>query len=72
MLQSSDMKKETIETTEEYIILKRNEIIFSLVSQGYTAAQISRMFSNLGRSNTHKIVSTCPAGYKSPWIKRVI
>lgn len=63
------MKKEITETTEEYLIHKRNEIVWSLVSQGYTAAQISRMFSNLGRSNTHKIVISCPKGYKSPWVK---
>jgi hypothetical protein len=63
------MKKEKLENIEEYLIYKRNEIVWSLVSQGYTPAQITRMFSNLGRSNTHKIVVNCPKNYKSPWVK---
>lgn len=57
------------ETTEEYLVAKRDEIVWSLSSQGYSSAQISRMFSNLGRSNTHKIVKKCPKNYKSPWKK---
>lgn len=57
------------EVVEEYIIHKRDEIIWSLYSQGYTSAQISRMFNNMSKSNTHKIVVRCPKGYKSPWIK---
>lgn len=54
---------------EDYLIKKRDEIVWSLRTQGFTPAQITRMFSNMGRSNTHKIVSKMPKGYKSPWVK---
>ncbi len=60
------------EIVKDYLISKRDEIVWSLVSQGYTSAQITEMFSNLGRSNTHKIVKKIPKNYKSPWVKRVI
>lgn len=57
---------------EDYLRDKRDEIVWSLVVQGYTPSQISRMFSTLGRSNTHKIVTACPKNYRSPWVKRPI
>ena len=54
--------------TELYIIEKRNEIIFSLASQGYTQAQIGRMF-RLERATVGIILKRMPNGYVSPWKK---
>ena len=54
--------------TEIYLIEKRNEIIFSLASQGYTKAQIGRMF-RLERATVGVILNKirkdmCPHGKK--------
>lgn len=54
--------------TEIYLIEKRNEIIFSLASQGYTKAQIGRMF-RLERATVGVILNKMPQGYVSPWKK---
>lgn len=53
---------------EPYLVLKRNEIVWSLVKQGYTSAQVSRMFS-MPKSTAHKIAGQLPENWVSPWIK---
>ena len=59
------MKKQEL---EPYLVLKRNEIIWSLIKQGYTSAQISRMFS-MPKSTAHKIAGQLPDNWVSPWKK---
>lgn len=60
------MKK--IQTIEPYLAHKRDEIIWSLIRQGYTPAQISRMFS-MPTSTSHKIAARLPENWESPWKK---
>lgn len=57
-----------IQTIEPYLATKRNEIVWSLIKQGYTPAQVSRMFS-MPTSTAHKIAKQLPANWESPWKK---
>jgi hypothetical protein len=58
-----------IKEIEPYLALKRNEIVWSLIKQGYTPAQVSRMFS-MPTSTSHKIASQMPPELASPWTER--
>ena len=62
------MRMGIIKEIEPYLALKRNEIVWSLIKQGYTPAQVSRMFS-MPTSTSHKIASQIPPNWESPWKK---
>lgn len=55
--------------TELYLLHKRDEIVWSLAKQGYTSAQINRMFGT-PRSTVHAIISRMPDSWLSPWVKK--
>lgn len=57
-----------VKIIEQYLAHKRNEIVWSLIKQGYTSTQVSRMFS-MPRSTAHKIASQMPHNWESPWKK---
>ena len=54
---------------EAYLVEKRNEIIWHLVFQNYTVAQIARMFNFRHRATVLRIVEKRPEGYKPKWTK---
>jgi len=54
---------------EQYLLEKRNEIIFALSAQDYTEAQIGRIF-RLARVSVHRILKDKPSGYRPKWVKR--
>lgn len=53
---------------EKHLKMKRNELIFALYLQHYTAAQIGRMFG-LDRSTALRIIRTKPRDWKPKWEK---
>jgi hypothetical protein len=54
---------------KEYVKHKRDEIIWSVSEQDYSLADIGMMF-NLSKTQIHNIISSKPADWKSPWVKR--
>ncbi len=54
---------------EQYLLEKRNEIIYALSSQDYNEAQIGRIF-RLSRVSVHRILKDKPNGYRPKWVKR--
>ena len=55
---------------EDYLKDKRSELMWAIAKQGYTAAQVGRIFG-LSRSTAADIINKCPEGWVSPWVKRV-
>jgi hypothetical protein len=53
---------------EQYLMDKRNELIWALSSQDYTQAQIGRIF-NLDRSTIKQIINKKPVNWVTPWFK---
>lgn len=54
---------------EIHIQEKRNELIWALNAQGYTDAQIGRMF-NLHRASVGRIVREKPQDWTVKWFKK--
>jgi len=55
---------------KEYLLEKRNELIWSLSDQDYSQADIGSIFS-LSKARVSEIMALKPAGWKSPWVKRI-
>jgi len=56
---------------KEHIKEKRNEIIWALLAQGYSYADIVDMFKNVAhRSTVLRIAAKQPKNYQPKWIKR--
>lgn len=53
---------------EQYLIDKRNELIFALDFQGYTGAQIGKIF-NIHRASVNRVMDKRPANYQPKWKK---
>lgn len=53
---------------EEFLREKREELVWALSAQGYTDAQIGRLF-NVSRATIFHIIRRKPKSYKSPWRK---
>lgn len=54
---------------EPYLEDKRNELLWALEAQGYTRAQIGRMF-NENRVTVHRIMTAKPKGWVTKWVKQ--
>lgn len=67
-MNNTDERKGKSPRLEEYLMEKRDEIIFALSCQDYTEAQIGRMF-RLPRSQIHRMLKRKPAGYSPKWVK---
>lgn len=55
---------------KEHLREKRNEIIWALLAQGYTYAEVGVMFNNLNRSTILRVDAKKPKDYKPKWVKR--
>jgi transposase len=53
---------------EEYLKEKRQELMWSIAKQGYSAAQVGRIFG-LSRSTAADIIKKMPVDWQSPWVK---
>lgn len=53
---------------EEYLKEKRQELMWGIAKQGYTAAQVGRIFG-LSRSTAGDIIKKMPENWSSPWVK---
>lgn len=63
------MKKNTpVSSTEQHILDKRKELVWALAKQGYTMAQLGRLF-NISRARVSIIAKEMPTGWQSPWKK---
>ena len=51
-----------------HLLEKRNELVWALSLQGYTQAQIARMF-NCNRSTMKRVIDQCPKDWKPKWQK---
>lgn len=54
--------------TEQHILDKRKELVWALAKQGYTMAQLGRLF-NISRARVSIIAKEMPTGWQSPWKK---
>lgn len=61
-------KKPSVDKLEKHLKMKRNELIFALSLQHYTAAQVGRMF-NIDRSTALRIIRTKPRDWRPKWEK---
>lgn len=59
------MKKEI----EGYAVEKRNELLWSIHSQGFNLRQLAFIFG-MSKSQAHNIINEKPKGWVSPWVKR--
>ena len=55
---------------DKYLMAKRNELIWALSAQDYSAAQIGYIFG-LNRSTTLRIIKAMPPGWQTPWKKTI-
>lgn len=53
---------------EKYLSDKRDELVWALLMQDYTVAQVARIF-NVHRSLIHQILKRKPEGWKPKWRK---
>jgi len=59
--------------TEQYLLDKRDEIIWSLSDQqGYLPAQIGKIFNLRHISTVMRIIARKPERWQSPWTKPII
>lgn len=54
---------------EQYLLEKRDELIWALEHQGYNHTQIAKMF-NLHKVNIGRIIKSKPNDYRVKWIKQ--
>lgn len=54
---------------EPYLQEKRAELMWALGQQGYTNAQLAKIFGFKSRSHVGEIMKKMPVGWKSPWRK---
>jgi len=57
-----------IRKIEPHVQDKRDELVWALSAQGYSASQIGSIF-NLHRSTVIRIVAAKPDGWKVKWVK---
>lgn len=62
------MENKAVDKIEKYIKEKRNELIWALALQGYTGAQIGRIF-NRDRSTVLRIIGMKPVRWTPKWVK---
>ncbi len=55
---------------QEVLETKRRELIWSLSTQNYTQKDIATILRGADRSTISRIISKCPTGWVSPWVKR--
>jgi len=58
---------------EPYLAEKREEMIWALSdpeTQGYSMAQIARIFNDMPKSTIQSIIERKPADYKTKWVKK--
>jgi len=54
---------------EPYLREKRQELIWALAKQGYTAAQLSKIFG-VDQSTASRIIDAMPKDWRTRWVKK--
>jgi len=71
MSKKTQQENGSAEHIEPHLLAKRQELIWALAKQGYTAAQIGRFF-RLDRALTFRIIKSMPKNYQTKWVKRAL